>query len=137
MTMAIDLERTASEQNGPSDELLGERLRRELAILCRGLVGCSWCDALRATETDINLPGDEAHELALRALCWELAEEFAIEPTVRHRDGAWLVRFALRADRTTGLAAMAGSGDSSRYRANRGVLACSADLPQRRASAAV
>lgn len=110
---------TVGEQTDTTVQLLGAELPGELRLLCQGLVNCSWCDSLRAVSTDVGLPADEAHELALRALCWELAEEFELEQLVYRQDQAWIVRFSRRA---IGMAATEEEGEYSRHRANTPVL---------------
>lgn len=102
---------------------LDPALPGELRLLCRGLVYCSWCDRLEIVTTEVHLPDDEAHALALRALCQELAEEFAVEQTVRREDEAWIVRFSRR---EAGLAATEEERERPWYRSDRalfGVLA--------------
>lgn len=96
-------------------QLLGAGLPWELRLLCQGLVNCSWSDTLRAVSTDVGLPADRKHELVLRALCWELAEEFGLEQTVRRQDQIWIARFSRH---ETGMAATAEEGERSGYRAD-------------------
>lgn len=114
-----DHECAVGEQADTTAPLLDAALGWELRLLCRGLVRCSWCDTLRAVSTDAGLPADEAHELALRALCWELAEQFGIEQTVYRRDNTWIVRFSRR---ESGMAATEEDGEYSRYRADTPIL---------------
>lgn len=112
-------ELAVGDQAGKTAQLLGAELPWELRLLCQGLVNCSWSDTLRAVSTDVGLPGDKEHEVALRALCWELAEESGLEQMVHRQDRAWQVRFS---QRETGLAATEGEGERSGYRADTPIL---------------
>ena len=111
--------RVVGEQAATTAPILDAGLAWELRLLCQGLVNCSWCNTLRTVSTDVRLPADQAHELALRALCWELAEEFAIEQTLNRQGDTWIVRFSRR---EAGMAATEEEGEHSRHRANTPVL---------------
>ncbi|HEY8602137.1 MAG TPA: hypothetical protein VIL85_27170 [Thermomicrobiales bacterium] len=108
-------EQTVGEQTETTSQLLGAELPQELRLLCQGLVNCSWCNSLRATSTDVGLPGDREHALTLRALCWDLAEEFGLEQMVRRQDQTWIVRFS---QREVGMAATEEEGERSGHRAD-------------------
>jgi hypothetical protein len=108
-----------------ADELgrLRRRLERELRPLARGLAHCTWSDTLEAVSTDVHLPGDAAHEQMLRAVCRQVAGEFALGHTVRRSGDAWIVRFT----RPAPAIEASGVGDESPLaaagRAVRGALA--------------
>jgi hypothetical protein len=68
-------------------------LLAELRMFCRGLAYSS-LPFLGTVRTSVRLPGDEAHERALRRACAQVAGEYGLEMAVRWAEDEWAVCFS-------------------------------------------
>jgi hypothetical protein len=108
-TMRSDLQE-AGTTTGPG---VAAELAEELFMLCRGLAHSSLA-MLSTVRTVVQLPGDEAHERALRQVCGEIAETFGVESSVHWADSTWMVSFS-RPTEDEPASLKAASGRDSRH----------------------